>query len=694
MTKFNTIMNSLSKGMLSKNMRGRTDSKDYMEGAELVQNFLGYKQGGAYRRPGTQFISAHAQDTYETLIPLPDGTFITEVAGVLGLMTSDGTFTTSSLNLSYGKESDNTTLTLGTVVDYMTIGDITIITRYYKEPLVVYKGSGVSGSVFVTKTKIHLLSQVIDVDVPFSPIFSAFYNDKNAAKFNIYEIPNIVAGKTITPTGTTGTIQLNTSFKLTKTKGSYIKITHGAVTGVAFVTSNDLSPLGTPGVYDAEVVINFGATTASDNFQISVTHKLQYMTYFQQRVVFGVEARLFGTLVGSLQHLMVRRLAQDSSSDASGINYFGDISSLDPFDFTISSKDKSSIQWLQSGENLEAGTDLNEIIGFGGNGEILSSLNANLPASTSFGSSDVRPVKTNKSTISVSSDGYALREFVRSANTTSFNTRQLNLISEEIQGNTPFKQLVLQKGTGAIWLRTEDGQLVTCVYHEEIDVISWAIHDIGGTVQTIVPYNSDEIYLLVERTINSTTYQYLEMIDLPYKGSVTYPVNSETHKPFMMDSAVYTKLGTPNNVVTGLSHLEGESVDVWVDGVLEEGLTVSSGQVTTTNSGEEFFVGLPYISKIITMPIEAGQAFGTAQGSIKRIHEIFVKFYKTIGGSVGDKSKTYPLSNSDGVNLLTDDIEKKVDISPAKNNQIVIEQNKSLPMSILGVVYKGVTYDQ
>lgn len=710
MAKFNSIVNSFAKGMLSKKMRGRTDSKDYFEGAELIQNFLGYKQGGVYRRPGTQYIEDITSDNITgPLIPVSrkDGTgfqpFLVSTGSAAALLYEDGSLDTGGAlgSLLLGDEFDGTTIELGTVLDYITIGEITFITRNNLEPLVAYWSSGISGAVATTKFRVHMACLGINRDSIINPNPAFAYLEPKSLLYHAYDLPNIITSKTITPSALTGAITITANFKIKKGIGAYVKITHGAVTGVAQLTGNDSTPTSTNGTYTARTLIDFGATTASNNFNLSVTHKMRYLTTYQQRVVYGVNERLFGSRVGNLQHLMVQKLAQDSTTDASGLNYFGDVSPLDPYDFYMPSKEISEISWLDSGEYLEIGTDKNESTGFGGNGEVLSSLNVNITNSTAFGSKATRPVRTNKSTISISRDGYYLREFIRSQNTTTQNTRQLNLISEEIQGDNTFVDLALQKSPGIIWIKTSDNELLSCVYHEEVDVISWATHAIGGTDVLIkeIEVIDDVLWMIVERTVNSSTVEYFEKLEVEYKGAALYPIGQADSKPFMMDSCFYrdevwSGSGTPVNTVSGLGHLEGETVDAWVDGVLEEGLTVSSGSITTTASGTEFFVGLPYTSKIITMPVEAGGAFGTAQGSIKRIHEVFAKFYRTINGKLGDPSKTYPIDLSNGVTLVTDDIEKKVDLSPGKNNQVVIEQDKSLPMSVLAVVYKGVTYDQ
>lgn len=61
-------------------------------------------------------------------------------------------------------------------------------------------------------------------------------------------------------------------------------------------------------------------------------------------------------------------------------------------------------------------------------------------------------------------------------------------------------------------------------------------------------------------------------------------------------------LVTPTDTVSGLTHLEGEQVSVLADGNVIEGLTVTNGSLTLPRPFAKVTVGLPYVSRLTTLP--------------------------------------------------------------------------------------------
>ena len=87
--------------------------------------------------------------------------------------------------------------------------------------------------------------------------------------------------------------------------------------------------------------------------------------------------------------------------------------------------------------------------------------------------------------------------------------------------------------------------------------------------------------------------------------------------------------------VTGLWHLEGETVTALADGQEVPDLTVTDGAVTLPTATGRAQVGLPYTSTLATQRIEAGAGDGTAQGKTKRIARMVIRAIASLGGSFG-----------------------------------------------------------
>lgn len=87
--------------------------------------------------------------------------------------------------------------------------------------------------------------------------------------------------------------------------------------------------------------------------------------------------------------------------------------------------------------------------------------------------------------------------------------------------------------------------------------------------------------------------------------------------------------------ISGLSHLEGATIDLLVDGATHPQRTVASGAITLAEPASKVHAGLPIRARLITLPIEAGSADGTAQGKVQRIHKLTARVVKSLGGKIG-----------------------------------------------------------
>lgn len=143
--------------------------------------------------------------------------------------------------------------------------------------------------------------------------------------------------------------------------------------------------------------------------------------------------------------------------------------------------------------------------------------------------------------------------------------------------------------------------------------------------------------------------------------------------------------GISTDTLSGLDHLDGREVQVYADTVEQASKTVAEGSITIDDAFI-VVVGLPYTSYITTMPMEAGSQNGTAVGKRKRISEMAIRVWNTIGVKVGRD-----------LNNLYDTIYQQTEpftgvIPNIKYNQgwvwdanITVEQSHPYPMNILSI---------
>jgi len=151
-----------------------------------------------------------------------------------------------------------------------------------------------------------------------------------------------------------------------------------------------------------------------------------------------------------------------------------------------------------------------------------------------------------------------------------------------------------------------------------------------------------------------------------------------------------------------LDHLEDKEVALLVDGAVSPSKTVSAGDFTILDpvtGGGEIHAGLPYISTIKTMRIEAGSVQGTAQTKLKRIHKVFVRVHESVGMYVGNINEQDEISFREA----DDDMDKPIPLKSGdyevmmpslwdRDGHIIITQEDPLPLNILAItVYLAVS---
>ena len=220
-------------------------------------------------------------------------------------------------------------------------------------------------------------------------------------------------------------------------------------------------------------------------------------------------------------------------------------------------------------------------------------------------------------------------------------------------------------------------------------------HALVESVATIPgELNEDDTYLIVQRTVNGSTKRHIE-----YFSAFDFGTNVED--AFFIDSGL-TYSGTAATSISGLNHLEGEVVSILANGATHPNKTVSSGAITLDFAATKAHIGLNYNSTMQTMRLEAGGTEGTAQGKTKRIHEAVLRLFRTVGVKVGSSETELdriPFRSSAqrmdvAIPLFSGDKEIEFRGGFDTDGFIVVQQDQPLPLTIIGVFPRLITYDQ
>lgn len=242
-----------------------------------------------------------------------------------------------------------------------------------------------------------------------------------------------------------------------------------------------------------------------------------------------------------------------------------------------------------------------------------------------------------------------------------------------------------QKGD-VIWVVTVNGNLRGFTFNEELNVRAWHKHTLGnGTAKSVMNLNDDQLYFAIEREIDSATVQYIENMSDSIQGI------TDKEDIICVDSAL-TYDSTATTTITGLGHLEAETLDVLADGAAHPQVTVSSGQITLTSEASVVQLGIPYTAELQTTEVVGGNRRGSSEARVTRMHEVGVKLYKTNGAIVKstDSADTDLLFNEgqvygSGPDLFTGTKLQRINSGNVLNPTVTVKSDRALPISILGV---------
>lgn len=218
--------------------------------------------------------------------------------------------------------------------------------------------------------------------------------------------------------------------------------------------------------------------------------------------------------------------------------------------------------------------------------------------------------------------------------------------------------------------------------------------------------------------IDGDEVRIIDVTGMTEINDMTYTVASATTMTFALtdakgddvDGTGYTTYESGGEVrllyqtISGLDHLEGETLQVLADGARQPDVTVSSGQVALARPASWVHLGLQYISTLKTLPVELqdDKGGGTSQTRMKRINQIAVKFYETTGGQFGSSESNlqdFPIRSTDSlmdtpIDPLTGHLTQTFPGGYESDGSIIIRQNAPFPMTVLAIVPSVEVYDQ
>lgn len=313
----------------------------------------------------------------------------------------------------------------------------------------------------------------------------------------------------------------------------------------------------------------------------------------------------------------------------------GIIANDSAFRLDFRSGQNDAIQWVSVGPDLLIGTEGGEFaIAETSNATGFGPDNRAALKGPGYGSRRVEPINLNDAVLYVQNSGRIVRELRFAFETDGYVSLDRTILAHDIADGRVVRLAWAPEPFSVAWAVTRAGELLGYTYNREQDVYGWHTHPIGGSgfvedVQCIPSPDGAywETYVIVRRTINGQTKRYLE-----YMAEAWSEKRHEAKDMHYVDSGL-TYAGSAVSTLSGLEHLEGQSVRVFADAVDRGAFTVTGGSVTLPVSVTTAQAGLPYTATLQSLPY-------SMPGMVHRIVRGFVRLWASIGLKFGAASAT------------------------------------------------------
>lgn len=413
-------------------------------------------------------------------------------------------------------------------------------------------------------------------------------------------------------------------------------------------------------------------------------------TFFEDRLcVAGVAAypeTVWGSVVGDYE------------------NFTPGVDDSDSFEFSLGGRNVNVIRWLEPREYLVTGTiDSEYRLGPEDTGSPLTPLNVVAKQQTPHGGYNEMPVTVGAATLFIQKAQRKIREFIWRWEADRYVAPDMTRLSTHISKGGIKLLAYQQEPLSILWFIREDGLLLSMTYLREEDVVAWQRHPMdNGTVESVavIPGTGyDEVWVIINRTIDGETVRYVEMLEEVFEDDKDEFSDNSGLNAFYVDSGL-TYNGSETSTITGLWHLNGETVSILADGANQPQKTVSDGAITLDTAASVVHVGLPYTAEIETLRIEQLLETGISIAKPKRTCEVVVLVLNSKEFKIGKDSdnldsplmRNTDMPTGESIKLVSGNVRMTLDDAFRYEDRIVIVQDKPMPLTVLGIVQDVVVY--
>lgn len=614
--KITPLQSSFSSGEISPKLLGRTDAAGYQSGLAVMNNFMADSRGPSVRRGGTRFLAEiDGNDgrifafvineslgyllvlTDLLLTPYTQGGVTTAVNYVLNPRFRDGSTNwvidddggkadidfSPDLLLMANENKNGASCMVGQEITVPSSGTYKVaVEEVLGEAYTVTVGTSLGDDSYGRFSS--NIGGIVNeqVDIPSTTAWVSVINS----------IKNVTVGFTLISTiGTVAATDFVTPWKESELKDIHIIVSSGG--REAYLTHPNHPP--------QKVVYNYDLDSFLFAEVVFTDPPAQWTGTNWPRTGVFHEGRLW--LAGTPEEPQTLWASKSNDYENFTLGPLADESLV----FTVAKQ--GDIRWIQSTKNLLIGTTTGEHIVTSVEG-VITPGDIQVTQQSAYGSKGLQAVLVGDQVFYISSDGRKVRAMQYEWAADNWLSNDLTFFSEQIT-KAGIRHIAWAQNPDNLFMCVlEDGTSALLTYERGEEIYGWSRHDFGGKVLDFAVGNSrgaDVKFALVQR-VDGT--MYIE----------DFPVLNNIH----MDSWMLETLNEKGSAVAGLGHLEGETVQVLADGAVHPEKVVTGGEITLDWPATEVYVGLPFVSTMVTLPFDKGSQGGSGQTHMKRYNKLFV----------------------------------------------------------------------
>jgi hypothetical protein len=392
-------------------------------------------------------------------------------------------------------------------------------------------------------------------------------------------------------------------------------------------------------------------------------------------------------------------MSEDGDFDDFGSSGLG----TDAINVSLASDEINQIQWLRSGLSVMVGTSGGEwTVGSDQGNEAITPSNICAKQQKAVGSADHMAVQVGNTVLFLQFHRRKIVKLAYNWESDGYIAPDLSVLSSTIT-HPHIDEIVFQKEPlNILWAVRSDGTLIGMTYNEEHEVIGWhrhpSDHGLVKALGVIPGENEDQVWACWEREITDPygtfTRRNIEYLSEFFDGD-------DCLDACFLDSAIEIETDTPITSVAApdLWPMAGNKASALIDGTTVTTVNIAStGAIISMDSvATKIVIGHPYTATLQPMRPEINTQAGTSQGRKKVLGNVVVRFYKTIGGRIGQSLSSMrdivfkvpdDAANDAGTALFSGDIDPVAIPGGgiSRDGYVIISHDDPMPITVCAII--------